>query len=212
MSHDKLPRENPDDLKQVQEALAALAPRPPAVNRDRLMFLAGAAATGGRESGVGSREAAVPVGRKAWLWPAATAALGATSLVLAIALMVQADAPPRIVYVERPAPEAREMGPDAVAGAAQDSPTAAVANADEPRPTPRIAAALTADRAQVPQVPADNYLRSREVALRMGLDALGSPRLGGGSASAMTYLDWLAEQRGGASPPPASPLDARPQM
>jgi hypothetical protein len=42
-------------------------------------------------------------------------------------------------------------------------------------------------------VPADNYVRSREVALRMGLDALGAPRVsGGGSGSPLTYLDWLA--------------------
>ena len=210
MSHDELSRENPDDLKQVQETLAALAPRPPQVDRDRLMFLAGAAAAGGQRSGVGSRESAVVTSRNAWLWPAATAALGATSLALAIALDVRSDAPPQIVYVERPGMEA----PQAIARAnpTHESPAVAV-KADAPGATPRVAEPLAANRTAVPQVPTDNYLRSREVALRMGLDALGAPRSGGGSTSAVTYLDWLASQGDDSSSPPAAVHDSvLPQM
>jgi hypothetical protein len=210
MSHEELRRQNPDDLKQVQETLAALAPRPPQVDRDRLMFLAGAAAaSGGRQP-----PEVTDVARRASLgnhfWPAATAALGATSL--AIALVVRMGASPQIVYVERPSPEDEAMGPNAVVriNPTPDSPSAAIA--DEPRSSPRIAESLASNRPAMPRVPADNYLRSREVALRMGLDALGAPRSGGGSTSAVTYLDWLASQGGDSSSPPAAPDSALPQM
>jgi hypothetical protein len=213
MSKGELPRENPDELKQVQESLAALAPRPMQVDRDRLMFLAGAAAAQGSGFRVqGSEAAALETRlRPAWLWPAATGLLGATSLALAIALVVRTGSPPQIVYIDRPVPAMLPMGPGAVTGTSPTDDSPAAATADEPRSAPRIAAELAPSRVSAPQVPADNYLRSREVALRMGIDALGSPRLGGGSASAMTYLDWLAEQSDGLSPP-ASSLESLPQM
>jgi hypothetical protein len=173
--------EAPDDLKHVEQTLAATTPRPPQIDRDRVMFLAGAASVKGSGivvQGSGTRKAA---GR--WTWPAATAALAATSLALAIALIVRTNAPPQVVYIERPAPAAPAMRPQ-VAIQTEHSPVT-------PAMEPVVAAAPRP--AQAPQVPPDNYLRTREVALRMGLDALAAPRgASGNSASPMTYFDWLA--------------------
>ncbi|HEX5102475.1 MAG TPA: hypothetical protein VFV87_01605, partial [Pirellulaceae bacterium] len=79
--------------------------------------------------------------------------------------------------------------------------------AEAPRPAPR---AVTN-----PQVPADNYLRTREVALRMGVDALGSRRSAAGEATPpMTYFDWLSGFGGTtSSAQPGEPSDVLlPQM
>jgi hypothetical protein len=207
-------RENPDELKATEQALAAIAPRPAQVERDRLMFLAGAASAAARGQGTGDRgqeERVAPVGRGTWLWPAASAALGATSLALTIALVVRANPPPQVVYVERPAPAVPAASPRIAVQSVQPSPSQPAAEiAVAPRPAPRPATIV--------QVPADNYVRSREVALRMGLDALGAQRASGGRSSApVTYLDWLVglnRETPNSNPPGAAPrLDsALPQM
>lgn len=91
-----MPAEEPlkPELAAVEAALAALAPRPAAVDRDRLMFQAGQAAAA---RALGPRHAA-------WRWPCATAA----SLVLALVLGLRG---------QRPQP----AGPDA-AGVATSAP------------------------------------------------------------------------------------------
>lgn len=178
--------EIPDDLKHVEQSLAAMSPRPPQVDRDRLMFLAGAAAAGNQGPGASGQTPLMVAQRSSWLWPAATAALGATSLALAVALVVRTSAPPQIVYVDRPAPPIVQAA--ATPGPVQESTA----------PAEQIAAAPAArvQRNELPQIPVNNYVRARDVALRMGLDALGGPRSsGGGTTAAMTYFDWLAEQR-----------------
>ena len=194
--------ENPDELKHVEQTLVSMMPRPPQVDRDRLMFLAGAASA--QESEVRGQRSEVAKIKGAWTWPAATAALAATSLALAIALVVRTNAPAQIVYVDRPAPAAPALSPQV---------------AIQPKPSPNLPATATdsAVARSVPRtasrrVPADNYLRSREVALRMGVDALGTPRAaGGGAASPLTYLDWLAEFDD-ASAPDQQPGSALPKM
>jgi hypothetical protein len=66
------------ELLKLESALASLAPRPAALDRDWVMFLAGRAAA--RETG---RR------RGAWLWPCATAA----SLLLALGLGLRGQWP-----------------------------------------------------------------------------------------------------------------------
>jgi hypothetical protein len=207
MSSELNDRENPDELKTAERALAALVPRPPQVERDRLMFLAGARSqgpgAGGQRPVASGQESSIVAKRGAWLWPAASAVLGATSLALLIALVVRANAPTQIVYVDRPVP-AMLPGPR-VAVPSERPRQSAPATDIALTPRPALASSV--------QVPADNYLRSREVALRMGLDALGAPRSGGGSTSAVTYLDWLAGLEGAAPPVGAAPQNsALPQM
>jgi hypothetical protein len=187
MSNEFSSSENPDDLKHVEQTLAAMSPRPAQIDRDRLMFLAGAASVQGsgvRVQGLGVRVQGSGRAMAGRAWPAATAALGATSLALVIALIVQTNTSPQIVYVERPAPAAPAMTPQVAIQNAQspDLPVTETETAAAPRPAARLA-----------PVPTDNYLRTRDVALRMGLDALGSSRsAGGNSSSPLTYFDWLA--------------------
>ena len=192
-------REISRDLRPVERTLAAFAPRPPQLDRDRLMFLAGAEsvlspADHGRE-----RRVDAAAKRGAWLWPAATASLAATSLALAFALFLRPAPPVQIVVRERPTPP----------------PAAAEVAIVVAQSTPGLPD--TDDREQLlpyrpetrqPEVPANNYVRTREVALRMGVDALGSPRAaGGGSASGLTYIQWLAGLDE-SQPPPAEPMAA----
>lgn len=204
--HNEHRREDADELKPVEQTLAAFAPAAPRLDRDRLMFLAGAASARGPaeiapvERG-GSRRVDAAA-KRAWLWPAAATALAATSLALGIALFVRPQPQVRVVYVHPPA--APSPVSDRVATAAVEPATKPVASSIRDQPhLPRAAIAS-------PDIPANNYLRSREVALRMGLDALGSPRSSGdGQASASTYFDWLAGLSNAQTkpdPPAAFPL------
>lgn len=81
-------------LAPLEAALAALAPTPARMDRDRLMFWAGQATPA----------------RRSWLWPCTTAALAAVNLALCGTLLLRPAPQPleRVVYVptevRRPAP------------------------------------------------------------------------------------------------------------
>lgn len=171
-----------DDNVAVEQSLATFAPRAALVDRDRLMFLAGAAAADPTQRPVASGQG--PGARiRRHAWPAATAALAATSLALAVALSMRPEPQVQIVY--QSAPETT-----AVAVPLAAAPPVPTASVPMPIAQPRVKRQLDSSS---PVLPADNYLRTREVALRMGLDAIGSPgaSCGGGSASP-TYFDWLS--------------------
>jgi hypothetical protein len=74
-------------MTPLETALAALAPRPASLDRDRLMFLAG------------ERAAA----RRGWLLPCSAAIFAAAVTLVAVLLLYQP--PTRIVYVEVPQPQ-----------------------------------------------------------------------------------------------------------
>jgi hypothetical protein len=83
-----MPEKVPDlEVTQLETALAALAPRPATLDRDRLMFLAG------------QRAAA----RRVWLLPCASAALASVATLLAVLLLYRPET--RIVQVPAPPPE-----------------------------------------------------------------------------------------------------------
>jgi len=105
--------------------------------------------------------------------------LTATSPALLIALVARPAPQPQIVYLDRLSiTETGDATKQPASPAARDS----VAETALPGPAPRLAAA------RLPAIPEDNYLRSRDVALRLGLDALGSgPRAVGDSSPAPTY-------------------------
>ena len=193
MSHEH--REpHPDSLTSIEQALASFAPSAPRLDRDRLMFLAGQASAEGRESGFGSRKTDVypPSNVGTRFWPAATAALAATSLALLIALVARPTPQPQIVYLDRP--PIAESG-DATKQPASPAARESVAETALPGPASRLAAA------RLPAIPADNYLRSRDVALRLGLDALGSgPGADGDSSPVPTYRDLLETLSASGSP------------
>jgi hypothetical protein len=211
--------ENSDQLMWFEQALRQARPEPPRIDRDRLMFLAGQASaesTGfGVQSSGGEREGANDVDgnslvrsspdfvlstqcsvlstecspsiihqsiaptdnrRGNWFWPVSTAALAATSLALAIALSLRQQ--PREVIVYRDGP-----GPVMTTAAAPRDAGPSVEEFQVPT-------AVTI-RPAVSRVPAENYLRTREVAVRMGLDAIGSQSAGPAFSAPQTYGDLL---------------------
>jgi len=180
----------PDELAAIERALAGVAPAPPRIARDRLMFLAGQAsaeASGGHQP-PGSVALSIddgpaeghPTGKLTLparqLWPASTAALAATSLALAIALLVRPAPQVQVVYRDRPV---------TVPAVAPQSPRSV-----QPPAPPLVAAA--ASRTPPSDFSSHNYLRTRDVALRLGLDALGTFRSAGGDDSPVpTYRSLL---------------------
>jgi hypothetical protein len=195
---------NSQPLDAVEQALAAYRAAPPRIDRDRLMFLAGQASLSpgvhagshttdvSLSPGVHARMRRVDAAAKRWLWPASTAALAATSLALAVALLLLPQPRVEIVYREVPVEVAGENRV-----AAETLPAEA--------PLPSLAEVVAESPPYVPprtgRIPTDNYLRVRDVALRMGLDALGSPRPGGGgSSSAPTYRELLETMVPGSFP------------
>jgi hypothetical protein len=183
MSHE---HEQPEELKAVEQSLAAFAPAAPRLDRDRLMFLAGAAsasasapasaqASGRREPPDGHESpGGQTIGQLTLparlLWPVTSAALAATSLALAVVLVTRPTPPSQVVYL---APPAAEVPHRAI-------PTAPTVARHQPQIDP--ASPILASRQSASSVPAENYVRTREVALRLGLDALGDLS-GGGSGS-----------------------------
>jgi hypothetical protein len=204
MSHEDLNRAgNPAELAAVETTLRALVPIPARLDRDQLMFSAGAASV---ETQVAQGEQAVglPQRPRSYFWQMAAGLLGATSLALAAALLVRPQPAERIVYRTLPASPSAG-GQDAPN---QIQPPSVVA---APRTgQPAVAAAPPTESLRDPLSP-DNYLRRREIALRMGLDAIGSPRSGGGGDNAPTYFDWLTGLSA-AKPGEGSPAIAPPSM
>jgi hypothetical protein len=88
----------PPDLKAFEAALGGLVPAESRLNRDRLMYLAGAAAAAPSGSQTAMRSSRLP----AFLWPLATAALFLAALGLG-ALVALRQPTERIVYQDRPA-------------------------------------------------------------------------------------------------------------
>jgi len=155
MPNESTPNEFDRIPSSLEQTLAGFAPAAPQLDRDRLMFLAGAASAA-QGTVVGGRWSVVGEGRgRYWLWPATTAALAATSLGLAVALFARSPAQPQLVVLDRPV--------YVQVPAAAPSPPVTV---------PAVYAASGRDERPGAQ---PSYLRTREVALRMGLDAIGSP-------------------------------------
>jgi hypothetical protein len=181
-----------NELNAVEQTLASFSAAPPRLDRDRLMFLAGQASANLPVAG-GPWSA---VGRNHWLLPASSATLAATSLALAIALFARPAPQPQVVIRHVPT-ESMGLAPQ---------PKRAEHDSTSP---PRIAS--------VPSMPSsprsDSYLKNRDLALRMGLDALGAPRPGGSGLPAATYLELLEGLSAPApSGPPGNPLERSPNM
>jgi hypothetical protein len=146
---DYTPDDFPPDLKAFEAALGGLVPAESRLNRDRLMYLAGAAAA--TPSG---NQPALRIGRiPALLWPIATAALFVIAVGLG-ALAALRQPAERIVYVDRPA--ARANSADAPSLLAQ---------------LPRVGPSTAADR----DTTSGSYLALREQVLRLGVGALDVP-------------------------------------
>src|SRR6266436_901073 len=151
----------PEPLDSVVDALSRFSVARPQIDRDRLMFLAGQASARGHESanrGTSPESGGVCLSQAAaahWLWPATTAVLSATSLALGFVLLL------------RPVPQSERVN---------RSPETFVETTQQNLETSHATDIGLIARADPPSyLPTDNYLRMREIALRMGVDALGSP-------------------------------------
>ncbi len=91
MSQDKV---NPD-LEAMEAAFSSLRPAPSGVDRDRLMYLAGQAATGS-----GSADVRPP--RAGWWWPCSTAASLLVAVTFAGLWLSRGEPEVRVVFRERP--------------------------------------------------------------------------------------------------------------
>jgi hypothetical protein len=180
-SHNEHGGQDPRAVNRIEGVLAGFSPTPPQINRDRLMFLAGQASAIGPGFGVqgsgSTQQTAVAASRlRHWLWPASSAAFAAISLALALVLLVRPAPQPTIVYQDRPVPSQIAKAP--------------IAERDGEAISPRLLTTAASLRG-------DNYIRTREVALRMGVDAIGSPTYAGGGSTAATYGELLLDAAGG---------------
>ena len=157
-----------EPMNSLEHALANYVPAALSVDRDRLMFRAGRASA--EYSVLRTQHSG-----HSWLWPASTAALAATSLALALALAFRPAANPTIVFRDQPAAEQRSPAHSVLVSEAPHLSTL-VAQRDDREPS-RVSS---------------SYLKTREVAVRMGLDALGSPQFSTELPAPISYRDlWL---------------------
>ncbi|WP_425617416.1 hypothetical protein NA78x_001093 [Anatilimnocola sp. NA78] len=147
-----------DDLLSLERSLRQLQPLACRVDRDRLMFLAGQAAA----APVVEPATLVVPSSRTWLWPAATAAMTAVSACLLVALSLQMSRPSAapIMAGEKPAP------------IVQPDRTVVQAPLTKPmNPAPVVPRLLPPSSISL-SLPAGSVLRMRDVALRLGVDAL----------------------------------------
>jgi hypothetical protein len=148
---------SPDpELKALESALGELVPRSSRLNRDKLMFRAGAMSK--------------PAASRRWAWPAIAAAL---SLALAgESLFIETRPAPRVV-------ERIVFVPEAAGAAARSArqeprpPTVVEAAADEPRPAGFANKHLAGEPDSIASSGvASDYQRFQNLVIRFGLDAL----------------------------------------
>jgi hypothetical protein len=109
--------DRPEDLNPIADALARLAPQPPALSRDALLFAAGQAAASPRAPW--------------WVWPGVAAGFAGLSLVLAAFLVTPGSHSVEVRYVTQyvmipskaePAEEKSPAPPPAAAKASSEAP------------------------------------------------------------------------------------------
>lgn len=158
----------------TERVLGSFAPRTPRFKRERLLVLV--------KNVRNAAFAAAPAvrSRTPWYWPAATAAMGATSLCLAVLLVVRGAAEPviRVEYKDR-------IVYQTITVPAEETE----ADVDSEAPDETFVEAAAAAEVSAPSFPADNYLHTRSIALTQGVDAMAFTQPMG---------------KGGAAPPPAT--------
>jgi hypothetical protein len=168
---------DPEERLDTERVLGLFAPRTPRLKRERLLALV-----------QGVKRAAVPEPttiqlRTPWYWPAATAVMSATSIALAVLLVVRANAEPpvRIEYQERIVYQPVYL-PSSPAETPKEEAVVTV-------PKPGTAVALQ------PATP-DEYLRNRSIALSQGVESLEfrRPAGQGGALNSPATRDELLRQ------------------
>jgi hypothetical protein len=150
--------EVPPELLAIERHLAQLAPAPPQIDRDKLMFAAGRAA--GESAALAARLRVSGVAR--WLWPAATATMAAASLLLGMMLVWRNDHPPLAAENSLASSARTNLPPHDIAIASVDSALPPTLN----------------DHAGSWLAGGDGgYLALRQIALTRGVGALNSDSL-----------------------------------
>jgi hypothetical protein len=173
---------DPEERLDTERVLGLFAPRTPRLKRERLLALV----HGVKRAAVAPRATMIQV-RTPWYWPAATALMTATSLALAVLLVVRANAEPaiRVEYQERIVYQPVYLpSSSAAAGTAKDEAVVTV-----PQPAPAIA--------RQPKAP-DEYLKNRDIALSMGVESMEFRRPAGqeGALNSPATRDELLRQLG----------------
>ena len=148
---------DPEERLDTERVLGLFAPRTPRLKRERLLALV---ASVRREVEPRSK---TPVRyRTPWYWPAATAAMTATSLSLAVLLgvRVSAEPPVRVQYRDRIVYKPVSFPSPTPAQPAKEKEEAVVTV-----PQPGTSVVLG-------PAPPDDYLKSRNVALSQGVDSM----------------------------------------
>ena len=154
---------------ELEADLSAYAPRPPRIDRDRLMFEAGRAAQASQAVGGGAilRPGVIAwfplqptLFPSNWVWPASTLAMTLLAAALGIALLLRGDGTERVPIVDRvaTAPEIAATHPITSGGL----PAAMQRSAD--------AAAASGTALTLDALPKDHLLRVRHVALTEEID------------------------------------------
>lgn len=211
--------ELPSDVNpyQIEPELSAYAPRPPRIDRDRLMFEAGRAAEVSHpaaSAALSLRPGVIawfpagpqPAAPMNWLWPASTMAMTVVAVGLGLALLLRPVPLERVQVVERvvriPA-HAPQAAPD---------PTLAVssgglnqAHHDFARPVAEEEAPVLA----LESLPENHPLRVRQVALTQDVDVL-SPQPNGDTARLTPLPTRGSLMRKLAAPPAAAATQSAP--
>ncbi|MGI8982369.1 MAG: hypothetical protein ACR2FY_24320 [Pirellulaceae bacterium] len=146
---------DPEERLDTERVLGLFAPRTPRLKRERLLALV---ASVRREVEPGSKSTVHF--RTPWYWPAATAVMTATSLSLAVLLVVRANAEPsvRVEYQERIVYQPVYLPSAPLVDSPKEEAVVTVPQPD---------AVVTRN-----PTPQDDYLKSRRLALEQGVDAM----------------------------------------
>jgi hypothetical protein len=202
---------------QIEPELSAYAPRPPRIDRDRLMFEAGRAAAVSHPAASAALslrpgviawfppapQSAAPA---SWLWPASTMGMTVVAMGLGLALLLRPVPLERVQVIRIPA-HAPQAAPN---------PTLAVSSGGLNQPDRDVAPHLPAVADEAPVValeslPENHMLRVRQVALTDGVESVVLPV--SRDTTRLTppptrgaLMRQLAAPRAAAASPSASPL------
>lgn len=170
--------------QQIETSLSAYAPRPPRIDRDRLMFEAGRAAAFShfplakgspfQRGAIGWFNLPSSCSPPHWLWPASTLMMTAVACGFAVALFLQVDPVPRVQVIKRVVREPHRTLPSPAA-----APEPVLVSSDRRYQVEQFSAqpspAEEAPALTLAALPENHLLRVREVALTQGVDAISPP-------------------------------------
>jgi hypothetical protein len=203
LAGDSFAGDSDDASRELEYALATLRPSAGGIDRDRLMFLAGRAMV--ERPGVGGMMLAK------WMWPSATAisTVAATVLGLLLAMSHRPLVVREPVYVHAPGPSHPAPLPPFQPQPGGGLPGETFVEGSSAMPgvtvSPDAAAEVAtgvfvarADMGRIDYVPRTtlppaNYVQKRQIAISLGVEALGSGTAAGGAEHPVAYRELLED-------------------